>query len=109
MDNKKRGLLFKFALIFTFFTLLAVVLGGLATYYSQMESYRRQCEQNIRDIGAYLERLILQDKENFAIYQKYYMEHFAEVDIPFDFDNYRTAQAEYEASVEELSKPHVTY
>ena len=96
MDNKKRGLLFKFALIFTFFTLLAVVLGGLATYYSQMESYRRQCETNIRQIGEYLERLILQDSENFAIYQKYYMEHFAEVDIPYDFDNYRKAQAEYE-------------
>ena len=24
------------------------------------------------------------------------MAHFAEVDIPFDFDNYRAAQAEYE-------------
>ena len=96
MDNKKRGLLFKFAVIFTFFTLLAVVLGGLATYYSQMESYRRQCETNIRNIGEYLERLIMQDKENFAIYQRYYMEHFAEVDIPFDFNNYRAAQAEYE-------------
>ncbi len=96
MEKKKRGLLFKFGLIFTVFTVIAVLLGGLATYYSQMESYRRQCEQNIRDIGAYLERLILQDKENFAIYQKYYMEHFAEVDIPFDFNNYRTAQAQYE-------------
>ena len=96
MDDKKRSLLFKFGLIFTIFTVIAVVLGGLATYYSQMESYRKQCEKNIRDIGAYLERLILQDKDNFAIYQKYYMAHFAEVDIPFDFDNYRAAQAEYE-------------
>ena len=96
MENKNRGLLFKFGVIFTFFTVLAVVLGGLATYYAQMDSYRKQCEQNIRDVGAYLERLILQDKDNFAIYQKYYMEHFAEVDIPFDFNNYRTAQAEYE-------------
>ena len=96
MDDKKRSLLFKFGLIFAIFTVIAVALGGLATYYSQMESYRKQCEKNIRDIGAYLERLILQDKDNFAIYQKYYMAHFAEVDIPFDFDNYRTAQAEYE-------------
>ena len=96
VGDKKRGLLFKFGLIFAIFTLIAVILGGLATYYAQTESYRRQCEQNIRDVGVYLERLILQDKENFAIYQKYYMEHFAEVDIPFDFDNYRAAQAEYE-------------
>ena len=96
MDSKKKSLLFKFGVIFTFFTVLAVVLGGLATYYAQTDSYRKQCEQNIRDVGAYLERLILQDKDNFAIYQKYYMAHFAEVDIPFDFDNYRAAQAEYE-------------
>ena len=96
METKKRGLLFKFAVVFTIFTVIAVVLGGLATYYSQMESYRRQCEKDIREIGEYLERLIMQDRENFAIYQRYYMEHFAEVDIPFDFNNYRTAQAEYE-------------
>ena len=96
MNDKKRSLLFKFGLIFTIFTVIAVALGGLATYYSQMESYRRQCERNIRDIGAYLERLILQDQDNFAIYQRYYMAHFAEVDIPFDINNYRAAQAEYE-------------
>ncbi len=96
MNKKKRGLLVKFGIILTVFTIMTVVLGGMATYFSQMESYRRQCETNIRDIGAYLERLILQDKESFAVYQKYYMEHFAEVDIPYDFDNYRTAQAEYE-------------
>lgn len=96
MEGKKRGLLFKFAVIFTFFTALAVILGGLATYYSQMESYRRQCEMDIRQIGEYLERLILQDSENFSIYQRYYMAHFAEIDIPFDFKEYRAAQAEYE-------------
>ncbi len=94
--HKGKSLLFKFGVIFAMFAFLAVVLSGFATYYSQTESYRRQCETHIREIGEYLERLILQDQENFVIYQRYYMEHFAEVDIPFDFNNYRAAQAEYE-------------
>ncbi len=96
MEKKTDSLLFKFGVLFLVFTVITLALSGLMTYYSQMTSYRKQCEENIRNIGEYLERLIQAEGEDFATYQAYYMAHFSEVDIPFDFHEYRTAQAAYE-------------
>ncbi len=96
MEKRSDSLLFKFGIIFLVFTVITLALSGLMTYFSQLSAHRKQSEENIRNIGEYLERLIQAEGEDFATYQAYYMAHFAEVDIPFDFSEYRTAQAEYE-------------
>ena len=76
MEKKKNGLLFNFGLIFAVFTVITLAISGVTTYLSQMEAYQSECEQNIRNIGEYLEQLILADGSDFLWYQQYYMEHF---------------------------------
>lgn len=95
------SLLFKFALIFGIFTIIILILCGITTYNAQMRSYKAQCIDNIRSIGDYLERLIQESGEEFIAYQNYYMEHFEETDIPYDFCEYHSAKQEYEAILKE--------
>ncbi|MCR4939308.1 MAG: diguanylate cyclase [Treponemataceae bacterium] len=92
-------LLFKFALIFFIFTIVVLILCGIATYRAQMKEYKAQCIANVRSIGDYMERLIQEKGEEFIDYQNYYMEHYADVLIPYNFNNYRGAWRDYERAL----------
>lgn len=99
-NNKRRktdGLLFRTALVFGVFTIATLVISSFTIYAIQMRDYKEQKVEDIRSIGDYLERLIQEAGEEFIIYQDYYMEHYKEIDIPYDFDEYLTAQRKYEA------------
>ena len=96
MDKKTDSLLVKFTIIFIIFTIVTLLMSGITSYVNQMDSYKKQCEVNIRNIGEYLEELLKSDGETFIIYQDYYMKHFAEVDIPYDFTEYLTAKKAYD-------------
>lgn len=85
-----KSLLFKFSIIFGLFTIIALVFTGIGTYANQMRSYKKQTLQNLRNIGDYLERLIQDSGDEFISYQNYYMKHYAEVDIPYNFDEYHS-------------------
>lgn len=101
--KKRRGkLLFKFAFIFTVFAMVAMFLGSIMTYISQTNSYKKAALQNLKCICDYLEHLIQESGEDFIIYQKYYMEHFSEARIPFNFTEYHTAQRNYEKVLSEM-------
>ncbi len=93
--SKKIGLLFRLTTVFVAFTIFVLIVSGLATYFSQMNIYKKQCERDIRSIGEYLESMLVSDGEAFKFYQEYYMAHFEEVDIPYEFDEYETARAEF--------------
>ena len=93
------GLLFKFAVIFTVFAIVSLLFSGIRTYMTQMKSYKAQCLENVRNIGDYLERLIQDAGEDFVNYQNYYMEHFSEVLIPYDFDEYHTALTNFQKTL----------
>lgn len=99
--NKPRkttdSLLFKTALIFGVFTVITLVMSALTVYATQMKAYKAECVMRIQKIGDYLERLIQDSGQEFIAYQEYYMEHFAEANIPYDFDDFITAQRKYEA------------
>lgn len=108
------GLLFRFSLLFATFTIVTLLFSGIATYVTQTKAYKAQCVENIRNVGEYLEALIQDSKEEFISYQNYYMEHFAEADIPYDFTEFITAQREYEtilatSNSQEESKPHLDF
>jgi len=102
MKKLKERLLFKFAFIFTVFTLVATFLGSIMAYVSQTNSYRRAALGNLQCICDYLERMIQESDTDFITYQKYYMEHFAEARIPFNFTEYQTAQRKYERLLAEM-------
>lgn len=87
---------FKLGLLFGIFLLAILLLSGLTTYYGQMSIYEKQCEENIRNLSNYLVSLMTRDGEDFILYQNYYLEHYADVNIPIDADEYLTAQSEYE-------------
>ncbi len=87
----KDSLLFKFAIIFCVFALVSLLLNGVRTYMTQMKSYKEQYLERARNIGDYLEKLIQDSGNDFVSYQKYYMEHYKEILIPYNFDEYHTA------------------
>lgn len=89
------SLLLKFALLFGTFTIVTLLISGITTYTSQMKSYKDQCVEKISSIGDYLEQIIQASGEDFIRYQEFYMEHFAEADIPYDFDECNTARQNY--------------
>ena len=96
-EEKEHGSLVKsFALIFGIFTLIALFLCAEVAYNSQTKNYREFNVKNVQNIGDYLEGLIQKSGEEFIKYQKYYMEHYAEADIPYDFSEYHTALKKYE-------------
>ncbi len=90
------SLLFRFTIIFFMFTLFILIVTGFTTYFSQMEIYKKQSERNISEIGDYLRSLIENDWADFKDYRDYYMAHFEEINIPYDFDDYSEAAAEFE-------------
>ena len=91
----KYSLLLKILSIFAFFTVITVGFSGLNTYMTQMRLYKNQCLESLCNIVDYLEGLIKDSSEDFANYQKYFMEHYSEIDIPYDFNEYRTAQKKF--------------
>ena len=95
--KKTDGLLFRFALIFGIFTIITLTISAVTIYAIQMKEYKAQKVEDIRNIGDYLERLIHEAGEEFVVYQDYYMKHFAEANMPYDFNEYLTAQRKYES------------
>ena len=101
--KKSRGLMFWFTLLFVSFAVLILTVSGFATYISQMNNYKAECENNIRNIGEYLASLMRDAGEEFIIYQNYYMDHYDEMRIDCDFDSYEPARREF---IETFSKKY---
>ena len=95
--RKTDSLLFRTALVFGIFTVVTLFVSAATIYAIQMKDYKARKVEEIRNIGDYLERLIQDSGIDFISYQNYYMEHFAEANIPYNFDEYLTAQRKYES------------
>ena len=94
--KKTQTLGFKLSMLILAFLLIVLGSCGVLTYFNQMSSYREQCKTNLRDVGEYLENLIEADGEDFVRYQTYFLEHYGEVDIPVDADEYASYRENYE-------------
>ena len=94
--KKTQTLGFKLSVLILAFLLIVLGSCGVLTYLNQMSSYREQCKENLRDVGMYLENLITADGEDFVRYQTYFLEHYAEVNIPVDADEYVSYRENYE-------------
>ena len=93
--EKKEKLIYKLAVIFLNFSLIAIIISGIATYVNQMDTYTRLCRDNSRKLGAYLANLMESEGFDTREYIQLYMEHYREFKIPYDFDEYLTAYEEY--------------
>ena len=113
MDKDKRqkvkySLLIKILSIFALFTVIAVGFSGLNTYFTQMRLYKNQCLESLCNIVDYLQGLMIDSGEEFVNYQKYFMDHYSEVDIPYDFDEYQTAQKAFLTLLSQSEKDRYT-
>ena len=79
------SLLFRFALMFALFVLLAISMSGVLTFAQQTASYKTEREKSIQQIADYLEKLILQDGEDFLLYKNYMVANYKTLKIPHDF------------------------
>ena len=98
------SLLFKILFIFALFTIITIGFSGVNTYVTQMHLYKSQCLDNLRNIVDYLELLIKDSGDEFIDYQEYYMQHYKEIDIPYDFTEYRSAHHDFQALVMQADK-----
>ncbi len=97
MERKTDSLVFKFAVVFLDFTIITLIMTGFMAYVNQTKIYRSQCVDRIKEVGSYFEELMVASGDEFITYQNYYKEHFAEVNIPYDIDNWREPRENYEA------------
>ena len=97
--KKTDTLLFRFAIIFLIFTIVTLVVSGVATFVTQTEDYREQCGDNIRNIGRYLADMMSKDSEEVINCRRYYLENYDNINdtaVPIDFTEYSTARQSYE-------------
>ncbi len=94
--KRRGGLGFKLGIVFEIFLIVTLILTGVTTYLSQMSIYRKQCQRNITNVASYLASLIEADGEDFLEYKKYYEEHYADVDIPVDADEYLSYEHDFQ-------------
>ena len=87
---------FKIGVIFVIFVMIILVLCGLTTYYSQMQIYKAQCEDNIRSVGDFLAAQMAANGEEFIRYQNYYISHHTDVNIPVDADEFVSYRDRYQ-------------
>ena len=85
----------RIGLIVGIILLCILILWGVFAYFNQTQIYNAQFEQNIRNLGEYLALRINEDGDDFIRYQNYYLEHYAEIDVPVDVDEYVTAERAY--------------
>ena len=97
MGKRTDSLLFRFTLSFALFALVALFMGGIITYVQQNRIFKAQKEESMQQVAAYLEQLLLADKENFEAFQEYFMTKRERMFIRHDFDgNYLPARETFE-------------
>ena len=88
--------MFKFSIMFVALTVAILAVAGVATYFSQMRLYKKQCENRVRNVGVYLSELMKAEGDIIIDYRNYFMKHYKEMDIPIDIDNYAEVRKDFE-------------
>ena len=85
----------QFAYLILVFVIVTITTTALVTYYSQMKQYKSMCKDRIMDVGDYLVGLLMEDPQDFLNCQEYYADHYSEIRIPVDFNDYTAARDEF--------------
>ncbi len=82
--------------LFGIFGIVILTMSILATYYFQYSSYKKTSMERVKTADQYLEKMLLDDAEDFRHYCEYFPEHRDEIRIvPIDFDEFITARDEF--------------
>lgn len=97
MGKKTGSLLFKFAIIFALFILVALSLSGVSAYFNQRAIYKAQCEKRLVSIARHLEHLVEAEGRVFADFQRYFIAHKDVIRVPVEYDgNWKPAWRDFE-------------
>ena len=91
MKKKTQGLTFRFAIVFTIFSVCMLILTGFLTYVNQAKTYKNQCLEKARALDSYLANLMQADSHDAVHYIDYYMDNYRDIKMKWDFDEYQTA------------------
>ncbi len=95
-DMKHRiKLIRQFAYLITVFVVTTIVVTAIVAYVSQMNQYRKICQDRIKEVGDYLVGQIMEEPDDFLDYKRYYEEHYQDLRIPCDFDEFVSARDEF--------------
>lgn len=92
---------FKLGIAFLTIAVISLAAVGILTYFHQMNVYRQQCEKNVKSVGRYIESLIVADGVDFIQYVDYYLEHYREIEVPMDADEYESYEREFNSLFQE--------
>lgn len=85
----------QFLVMILIFIVTATLATSYLTYHEQVKQTRNLCKDRLISVGSYLAELILKDPQVFISYKNYYEEHFEDIRIPIDFDNYEDTREKF--------------
>ena len=95
--QKSGSLIFRFAIIFAVFTVVTIIMSGIAAYVVQTGMYKNQVEDEVSKVAKYLSLVLADESLDFENHQEYLMQHSDEIIIPYDFNHdYVPAKLAYE-------------
>jgi len=94
--NKRDGLLFKFALMFTVFGLVTLLMSGANIYYNETAAYKQQCEENMEKIAHALEAMLVADGENFIQYHEVFLKRYKDMRLRVDFSDWHEDKEKFD-------------
>ena len=85
-QTSRRSLLYRFAVMFSLFALLSLVISGFLTYVNQSRSQIRESEDNLRNMTGYVNAMMVSAGSDFVELRAYFEQNYDKLRIPIDFD-----------------------
>ena len=92
---KGMGLIGKVAVLFLAFSIISLIICTIVTYYFQAKTFKELKCNEVESISEYLVALMEKEGQSFIDYVDYYKDHYQDIRIPMDFDEYQTAYREF--------------
>lgn len=96
MIKRSKGLLFKFAAIFSLFIIVTLTLTGVATYRNQMSVYRTQKLENLQLVSEHLANILTNSGIDFLQLQDYYVKNREKFLVPHNLSSSEDSLESYE-------------
>ena len=96
-ENKKGSIITAFAIMFSIYALITLTMSAGYTYLNQTRAYHTECENNLKELNAYVGMQLRKDADNFAKFKEYCKDHYDEMMIPYDYSgNYAKLESDFE-------------
>lgn len=86
--KKRDSLIFKFAILFTVFIVITILLNGANNYVNQSNIYQKESKEKLESLAIYLNNLIMMEPEEFFEYQELLKKYGNQINIPVNFSGY---------------------